>query len=89
MKKENTKKKEFEEEREIKNKTKLKKPTILALIPIIGFAIALVILGEGAITNQISGKVIGVEEENLYSMIFIVFILLIASIAALVYLRKK
>lgn len=85
MEKESTKLKE-----KSKNKAQLgKSVTILAIVSIIGFAITLIFLWQGAITNRVTGNVVGTEEGNLYGTIFIVLILFIVSIVALFYLRKN
>lgn len=73
-----------------KNKAQLGNSVkILATVAIIGFAITLLFLGQEAITNRMTGKIIRVEEGNLYGIIFIVLILFITSIATLIYLKKN
>lgn len=75
--------------KEIRYSTKSNSGIIVGLIAIIGFSVAFIILSAGIFSNRLTGRVIDIDEGNLYGIILIVFLLLIASIAALKYLRKK
>jgi hypothetical protein len=60
----------------------------LAGIAIISMALALFILIQELTTSNITGRVAGIGEGNVYGVIFIMIILLIASVAALVWFKR-
>jgi hypothetical protein len=61
----------------------------LAAIAIISITLALFILIQDIKTSKMTGRATGIGEGNVYGVIFIMTILLIASITAIIWLKKN